>query len=263
MATAAPHQEAARRGQKFRLTIQETAMQFSDTTREKRHDAEVIFGRGDLVVIGTEAGAGSGGLATILRTVAHRKGYEFFMVPSQDTWIAAHRSLISGKPRIHYKKVIDGQKGKYTDKGVHAVTFRSDAVDSNLTLMSAHLNTKGRPKDPNPAWRVNSEDNRRLNKANGEFALTAGRGRDLVFLGGDMNIDDERDDVFTGSGPFVTCWDELKKYPPTHPGQTLDVIARSRRDKRVHLVGARAFNDSRVRLATDHYMIRAVYDIDL
>lgn len=263
MATAAPHQEAARRGRKFRLTMQQTSMQFSDTTPQKQRDANVIFGKGDLVVSGTEAGAGSGGLAKILAKVARRKGYEFFMQPSQDTWIAIHESIIDGPAHLHYEKIIDGKAGKYTDKGVHAVTFYNKDIDAKFTLMSAHLNTRGRPNDPNPAWRVNVADNRRLNRANGEFARKAGKGRNLVFLSGDMNIDDAKDDVFTGSGPFVTCWDELRRWPTTGAGQTLDVLARSRRDTRVHIVGARAFSDSRVPLNTDHYMVRGVYDIDL
>lgn len=68
-----------------------------------------------------------------------------------------------------------------------------------------------------------------------------GRGTDLSFFSGDINIDDQSGDIsaynqIMRDAGLLSIWDEMKVYPGTHGGphsRTIDVIGSYNRDKRV------------------------------
>lgn len=244
-----------------RLRVAHASMQFSDNDREHEHDARAVFDRAvarDYAwLTGTEAGSGSGNLTASLHEQAADHGYRFAKPGGGDVWLAVRANLIAGGWATTFDKVIDGIAHRYTDKGVSAVEFDAPGL-GHVTVIGGHYITKGRPSGP-AEQRTNLELNRRITIAIGDHARRAGRGSALVFYGGDQNIVDRTDDTFLGQ-PLTSAWDELGKWENTGHGN-IDVIASYDRDGRVKAVDVDTFPDAEFRLASDHYLVEAVYDV--
>jgi lysozyme len=247
------------------LDLMHASMQFSDTPAQKESDADRLFARAEkrkaAWVTGTEAGAGAAPLARLLKQAASEHGYRFWMAPAQDSWIAVRKDLIAGGWETHYEKVLDGQKGRNTDKGVLSVTFDATGGIGRVTVIACHYLTKGRPSATDPAYRRFVEDNRRLATAIGQHAVERGKGSALVFYAGDQNIVDRVDDTFFGQ-PLTSAWDEMKVWENTGHGN-IDVIASYDGDGRVAATYARALDDREFPLNTDHFLIEAGYRVRL
>ena len=239
------------------LHLMHASMQFSDTNAQKSQDAKKIFERAKqrnvAWITGTEAGPGAGTLNEHLKREAKANGYRFWSHPRQDGWIAVRKDLVHSNWTPTYSHVIDGIARQYAGKGVLAVSFNNRDL-GKITIIAAHYLTKGR-KLGDPRY----SKNKLLAKKINEFAVKAGAGTALVFYGGDQNIPDRDNDTFFG-GTLISGWDELNTYQNTGHGN-IDVIARSKKDKRVTAKYIRALNDKRFFLHTDHFLVEAGYEI--
>lgn len=231
------------------------SMQFSDSPRQQRIDVGRIFARAvrqDIQwITGTEAGPGNPALRKALRELAPTYGYRVYVPDGTDSWIAVRKDTMkSDRWEPAYTKVIDGVAGQYTDKGPVSVTF--DTALGVVTVIACHYLT-----DKHPMY---AKANKALALAIGEVAALKGKGRALVFYGGDQNIVDITHDTFFGA-PLTSCWDELKRWENTGHG-CIDVIASYDRDGRVACKSADALSDKELPLFTDHYWVRATYNIE-
>lgn len=254
------------------LHLMHASMQFKDSTREKRCDAEKIFQRARrrrvAWITGTEAGPGAGKMRRELRKAAKANGYRLFIPrAATDCWIAVDKDFVAGDWKQGYRKVIKKStaypekvvgKGRWGHKGIVWVSF--DTVDlGRISIGAAHYLTKAHhPKSSR--WPLN----RRLARAIGKWAEEEGQGSNLVFYGGDQNMLDAREkqpqgDTFFGE-PLTSAWDELGKYQNTGHG-TIDVIASYDADGRVVAKYVRALDDDAFFLNTDHYLVEAGYEV--
>lgn len=253
-----------------RLRFAHASMQFSDSTRQKDHDARVVFTRGYHIITGTEAGPGaSADLRLALHRHARANGYRLF-IPGRptDCWVAVDRDLITGGWEKAYEPVIPGSGSldqsaggrRWGPKGVVSVGFDTEDL-GHISVAAAHYLTGGRR--PGPAGTHGGVDhyawNTRLAHAIGEWAKEAGKGKALAFYGGDQNIVDRTDDTFRGA-PLTSAWDELGKYENTGHGN-IDVIASYDRDGRVSWKSIRALDDRELFLHTDHFLVEAVAEV--
>lgn len=240
-----------------RLRLAHISLQFNDSARQKTGDLEKLFRRAKRKnwawVTGTEAGGGSGVLLTYLPHIARQNGYRFYRPPMTDSWVAVRENLIDGDWETYWDLVIPGVAKQYTSKGVGAVKFLNNQLGM-LCIIFCHLQTRGKnPGDPR------YDQNWKLNKAIGAYALEAGKGTDLVFYGGDQNIVDRTHDTFMGE-PLVSAWDELTKYQNTGHGN-IDVLAKLKKDRRTEIQWIHALSDKKFFLHTDHFLVEAVYRI--
>lgn len=236
------------------------SLQFSDSPKQQQSDVDKVFARlqkqGVWWVTGTEAGGGSA-LKGILRATAPRYGYRIYAPNGTDSWIAVRSEVMVGKRwEGEYEKVVDGEAGKFTDKGPVSITF--DTRLGTITVIACHYLTKGRPVN-NPEYNKYLKVNQELALAIGATAKRKGKGSALVFYGGDQNIVDRLFDTFFGE-PLTSCWDELKRWENTGHGN-IDVIASYDKDGRVRCLKAQALDDTEFHLFTDHYYVEAVYQI--
>jgi hypothetical protein len=93
-------------------------MQFSDTEDQKRHDAQAIFqyaAESDRWwVFGTESF--ERGTQGILRTAAKDHGYNFYIQPGQDSWVAVRKNVIEGKVDLYQgPPIIKGKAKQYSN----------------------------------------------------------------------------------------------------------------------------------------------------
>lgn len=245
-----------------RLRLGHASMQFSDTPAQMAQDVRAIFTRAvnrDLAwLTGTEAGAGADPLDRLLREAAKANGYRYFRPKATDAWIAVRRDLIAGGWDEHYAKVLDGQRGHYTDRGVVRVSFDTEQL-GRLSVLAGHFLTKGRPGAKDPAYRVHVPENTRLAQAIADEARRCAKGSALAFYGGDNNIDDRHDDAFIVEG-FTSLSDELGKWPNTGHGP-IDVIGTWDKDGRVKALRWAAFPDRELPLHTDHLYVEGVVEV--
>lgn len=250
------------------LTILHASLQYSDTRTQRAEDAETVMSQGADLITGTEAGPGSGNTPEELKRQAKKHGYWFFLPAAPtDCWVAASKELMPKKPATGWEKVLEGSHAmgdphRYGPKGI--VWLRGETELGRISLGAFHGLTKARfhgmerrhkPGDPVD----HRAQNMKLGRALGRWATREGKGQALAFVGGDSNLNDKKDDVFFG-GPLTTCWDELKSWPNTGHG-CIDVIASYDKDGRVSCKRARSFNDRQLHLHTDHFLIRATYEV--
>ena len=238
-------------GEVTRLKVQHNSLQFSDTPAQMRADLERLFSLGSDVITWTEAHH-TNALFDLLPEVGKAHGYTVHAhkfgcgVAVRDGWGRVTRK--------GFRHGIDGSRpgdAPYAPRGIAFVEATSHTGE-NIAVGAVHYITKG----AHPAG-FRYRENRKLARAVGEWART--RGTRLVFIGGDFNKSDRTGDVFWGE-PLTTCWDELRKWPDTGHGN-IDAIASRDADKQVRCVSAEAFNDTRLRLHTDHYPVVATYQI--
>jgi hypothetical protein len=240
-----------------RLRLAHVSMQFSDSKRQMEQDATRIFERARSFeyawLTGTEAGPANP-LRDVIGAEAREAGYRFAVREGNDSWIAVNRDLIDGGYGTFYAKVLDRHEGvgRHSERGVLGVEFDNERL-GHLSVLATHYLTKGRDGMPN------EDENRQLARTIGRIAREKGRGRALVFYGGDQNIVDRTDDTFMGA-PLTSAWDETGTYERTGHGN-IDVIASFDPDSRVKAISCRALDDREFHLHTDHFMVEAVYEV--
>lgn len=238
------------------VSVQFTAMQFSDSPNQQAADVRTLFTRGKDILGGTEAGAsGNNFLPTLLPAAAAEFGYQLHRV--QGEWLAVSRDLAGPTCgwTTGYVPVLGSTegKGKHSDRGIVWATFTHPKL-GEITVGVAHYLTNGRkPGDPN------YQLNRRMAAAIGDWARDKGRGKAIVLYAGDQNILDRTGDTFFGS-PLTSAWDELDRYENTGHGN-IDVIASYDADSRVQAMSIRALDDTELHLNTDHFLVQATYQV--
>jgi hypothetical protein len=239
------------------------SMQFSDSTAAHRTDATAVFryakAKGVVFLTGTEGGGDS--LTRALTDAAKANGFALNLHPAGD-WVAVNTTKAKVSAKGHDGPHVPGTRGLKASEGGHAargITWTTAQVPGigTVTVGSVHYLTQRSIK-------ATGQSNAPLAAGIAAWGRAKGKGKALVFINGDMNMDDARRDVFMGK-PFTTCWDELKKWPGTHGtkarGSTIDVSASYDADGRVKAKGAAVLDDSDLRLATDHFPLVAVYTI--
>lgn len=239
------------------LDVAHFSMQFSDSVRQKKLDAEHIFSRGYDWITGTEAGEEP--FTGILAASAKKNGYTFHEY--KGNWISVRKALIfPGTRRSGGDTVTDTSlvAGPGHDPNIAWVTFRNAEL-GQVTVMASHYATKGDPSAHDPARHVNVKWNKKLAKAIGAKARLFGSGKKLVFYGGDQNILDRINDTFFGE-PLTSTWDELGRWDNTGHGN-IDVIASYDPDVRVQARYTRALDDSELHMFMDHYPVEAGFSV--
>jgi GH25 family lysozyme M1 (1,4-beta-N-acetylmuramidase) len=238
------------------------SLQYSDTERQKRHDATIIFRRAsrkDLTwVTGTEAGEADTWSALTL--AADNFGYKIHR--HRSNWVAVDQNIIKpGTWETGEVFVMDNDRvaGPGHDSAFPWVRFQHiNERIGQISVAGAHYPTKGRlPSDPN-FW-VNQE----YAKALGAWAAEHGQGTALAFVGGDFNMPDipDRPDIFFDQ-PLTTASAEVGKIFNTGHGP-IDHISSYDNDARVEATDWRVYDDKKLSLYTDHYFCEADYDVRL
>lgn len=242
----------------MKIRMAHISMQFSDPSNEQHSDAEKVFDRAvqrDYCwITGTEANTGR-----ITRIFwDHAKAHDFRFVRGGDCWIAVPKArIVKGTLDSEWHLVVNGQGGEhkhhFPDRGVLLATWEDKKL-GRVSVLASHLQTHHVSAD-------RPKDNVAITDMIGRLARQHGGGRKKVWYGGDQNIYDNSKDTFKGE-PLTSCWDELKKHPPTHQtGTNIDVIASYDRDRLVSAYSAHRYTDKSFHLYTDHYLVEAVYNI--
>ena len=238
------------------LSLGHYSLQFSDTVRQKRHDARVLFQQDYDGITGTETG--SPVAQRVMRVAAHNAGYTYFVKGSN--WVSIKKALIlPGTYRTGYRAFVDREMvaGPGADLHVAWAQFETENL-GQIALLASHYATKGRP-DGTVRLRVNLEANETLAKGIGGLAEELGAGAGIVFYGGDQNIIDRNNDTFFGED-LTSVWDELETWENTGHGN-VDVIASYDKDGRVAAEYARTLDDKERFMYMDHYPVEAGFKI--
>lgn len=247
------------------VRIQHTSMQFSDSQAHHKADAKKVFDRAadkDVwAMTGTEAGVNRKNHDLHDALVKEAKDHGFYlMAHDSGEWVALNRKHLTSLDKGFAGPFIKGTSGVGVAEGAHAprgIAWASGTAKSfklgRLTFGSAHYLT-------NRSEAVSGSNQPLIDGINA-WAREKGKGVNVVFLGSDTNTNDKRTDVFNGK-PLTTIADELKKWPPTLGTTTyIDVIASYDHDGRVAARSFNVFNDQAFPLATDHYLLDAVYEV--
>jgi hypothetical protein len=250
------------------IRLQHNSMQFSNTRAQHAKDAVAVFKKakssGAMFVTGTEAGSGKkNGLRDELIKAAKTYGFTFNGHSSGD-WVACNNALATVVATGYDGPFIKGTTGLKAAQGAHAargipwITAKAkDSTIGTVSVGSVHYLTVRSTKV--------SGSNKPLAQGIERWGKAKGKGNQLAFIAGDFNMNDQKRDVFLGVASFATVWDDLKKWPGTHgskaKGPTIDAIARYKPDSRVKTRSAAAFDDAQLQLATDHFLIQAVFDV--
>lgn len=141
----------------------------------------------------------------------------------------------------------------HTARPIVWATFKPAGTDELVTVHEAHWLRNGQP------------GHIALTQIMADAVASHADGPQLGFWMGDVNNLDRPHDV-TGvdkalsAGDLVSCWDELGRYPDTHPGgpdSPIDVVGKYDPDRRVSCLRARRWHQ----LHTDHVALSAWYRI--
>lgn len=240
------------------LDLAQYSLQFSDSEKQHRHDAVELFSHNYHAITGTESGEED--TRRQMRLAARAAGYTFMV--NRSNWVAIRRNLIKTKTYFKGSKVFvdnDLVKGKGHD--LH-VTWAGCEMEGfgHVTFLASHFSTHGRPVR-NPEYNVNLRWNKILAKGVGDLAEHFGKGKAIVFYGGDQNIVDRTTDTFFGED-LTSAWDELGKWENTGHGN-IDVIASYDHDGRVEAKYIRALDDKEQYMNSDHYPVEAGFKVRL
>jgi hypothetical protein len=244
-----------------RVHAMHASMQFTDKPAWQDADLKKIFTRASARKVGWITGteANTDDFRERIKDAGEAYGYRV-ATRAGDSWIAVRKSFMTGGWHGFYSPVLsptDGE-GKHGPRGVLGVSFKTAEVGT-ITVLTAHYLLKGNPDANDPGRRVNAKFNLQLAREIGRLAKEYGKGRNLVFYGGDQNITDRTEDTFMGQ-PLTSAWDELKRWESTGHG-TYDVIASYDHDNRVAAAYCRALDDTEFKLNTDHWLVEAGFDI--
>lgn len=194
-----------------------------------------------------------------LEKYAKEAGFRLANGAEHDQWVAVRKTLVHRDWDTFWNKVVPGTYGHNTSKGAFGVQFWNNDLGW-MTFSAVHLLTKGRPGDPNPAYRVNIEKNRKIMESYGDEMKKRAVGNKIGFLMGDFNIIDGpkvtlQNGPFLGQ-PFQSAARATGKYPNTGHGP-IDSIAKWRADARVKFIRYEVFPDAKFGLHTDHYLLEA------
>lgn len=244
-----------------KLKFAHVSLEFSDTNRQHTEDITKIFSRGYDVITGTEARVGEGNTADELKRIGTEKGYRVHVTSRYDTWVAVKKSIIAGNYTTGAEFAISKSSsytpkppGVWGDRGVVWTTWDMTGYGT-FTVGAVHYLTAG---GAGATLKVKTDTH--YAKVIQAWADVKGKGSRLVFVGGDFNLVDAKNDIFKGVADFKSCWDDLKKWPDTGHGN-IDAIARYKPDQRVKCVAARVLNDEAVFLHGDHFLVVAEYEI--
>jgi hypothetical protein len=241
------------------LDVMHVSMQFSDSTRQKQGDAKRIFARADARgvswITGTEAGLGAAeDLRQALTEEATKSGYRF--VARSDLWIAVDKAMIAkGTYDTGFITTLPSSTGsqKFSTRGILWVQFKNAQLGT-LSVGAGHYMTHGQ-KPGDEYYNANTK----MTRALAEWGKEHGKGKKLVFYGGDQNIQDRENDTFRGA-PFMSLADELKAHQNTGHG-AIDVIASYNADTRVKGKYWRVLDDKEYFLNTDHFLCEGGFEV--
>jgi hypothetical protein len=250
------------------LRVIHSSQQFSDSNVQHAQDAETIFAYADkqkaLFLTGTEAGNSKQNhdLRDALVAAAKKYGWRINAHRWGD-WVATNAELAKVTDRGWVGPLIPGTTGLTAPQGAHSprgITWVTAEVPNvgPVTMGCVHYLT-ARSKA------ASKTTNQPLADGIAAWGVEKGKGKAIVLINGDWNMDDERKDVFLGK-PFTTSWDELGKHPATHGrdkahGSTIDACASYDADKAVRAKSARSLDDSDLQLNTDHFAIETVWTV--
>lgn len=229
----------------------EVALQFSDSVAQRRRDANAIFKEADeknyWYILGTEALERETRQA--LNLAAKKYGWYVYIGNGTDTWAAVNLKYAKAGTLMGWTGpvVVKGQAKKHAAKKTVRLTFFNEDIGW-MNLYPVH-NLAG----------SDVENQKKHMAAIGKDAKKEAAGLRLALMGGDGNVQDKKFDPTYDNG-FVTCWDDLKKYPNTGHG-CIDFIARWKADTRVRVVNAVVKGDKDFPLSTDHFMVVAVHAV--
>ena len=236
------------------LKMGHISMQWSDKKEERQADIEKVLAhandQGWGWITGTEAE--SPGIKDQFEAACVAAGFRFY--GWSEIWIAVRETRIEKGWETEHTSIVKGNRGRYPSRGVIRVSY-VDTENGVTTVLASHYQTQGISREPE-----RKDDNALIAKEIGRMAKAHGGGSARVFFGADVNMPDNKKDVFFGE-PLTSCWDELGKHPKTTGWGTIDVIASYNDDTWVKCKDARAYPDSEFSLNTDHYMIEATYEV--
>lgn len=241
------------------VRVAHISMQFSDNKAQVTQDLFDIFRRAEKYdwwwITGTEAGGAKSEVGPLLRKIGPKFGFTIYQPKNTDGWIAVNTRHVSsgGVVRGEFTKVLDGEAGKFTNRGVVEAGFPTEL--GKITVLTSHYLTKGTPVGD----KTRLPQNRQIAAKIGEIGERAGRLGKLVFYGGDQNISDRKADTFLGQ-PFTSIQDELGKHYNTGHGP-IDVIASYDADRRVRAHSVRVDNDREFSLHTDHFLVVGTFRV--
>lgn len=251
------------------VLLQHTSMQFSDTHQAHQDDADKVFDiasrRNVWIATGTESGdtKRNHDLHDLLKVSAHDHYFDIFLQPHGE-WVAFNKKFFEYFRSEYMGPFIPGTHGLTPAQGAHSprgVTVGSaQPTKADLGTVSmgvAHYLTARSI--------VKSGSNLPLVKGIAAYGHKYGNKSGIAFFNADANMNDDRVDVFMGK-PFTTIADELHKHPATHGisthrGTAIDIIASYDPDGRVRGKSYEVYDDSDIKLHTDHFMLHALYSI--
>lgn len=219
------------------------------------------------LVSGTEASKSPrNNTRELLLDLGPKSGYHVTSTPHGE-WVAAAHKF--GKVKsTKFTPVIPAKHGLASQGGHDVRGILTQTVEPHDERLGtthhgvAHWLTSG--VDPNT---LRGHQNIVLEDEIGHWGKEAAQGKDIAFFSGDTNRDDQFKDAFDAK-PFTSCWDELGKWPVTHPsnkaetkGPTLDLVASWDRDKRVSCHKAVVLDDHDLPLPVDHLVVLATYRV--
>src|SRR4051812_31680901 len=191
------------------LRVAHASMQYSDTDANHEHDAHSVFryahDHGVVFLTGTEGTR----MRAYLHTFAKQYGFRLNAYETGE-WAAVRNSLAGIEDSGFEGPFIPGTRGMRASMGGHQargiawVTANVPDIGT-VTVGSAHFLT-------HRSVRATHTTNGKLIAGIAQWGRDKGAGRDLVIFNGDVNSDDQRNDVFQGR-PFTTVWDELGQWP--------------------------------------------------
>lgn len=242
------------------LDLAHFSMQYSDTVKQKQHDAARIFGRGYDAMTGTEASEES--TQRVMRAKAAEEGYRLFI--RRSNWVAINRKIIvPGSYRKGHVMLVDNDEVYGPGHDLH-VTWAGCTVEGlgEITFLSGHFATKGRPNGKDDILRINIGVNRTYAQGIETIVEKLAAGNKLAIYGGDQNNHDKAVDTFFGAD-LTSAWDELGKYEKTHAVGNIDVMASYDKDGRVKAKYIRALDDKELFMHSDHFPVEAGFEIEL
>lgn len=244
------------------LRMQHTSLQHSDTPRQQNHDIRLIFERGVSYPIktGTEALRDpSGANMNHALLVDYAEKYDHMINFSADNWVAVDRRImVRGSHELSDLFLVDNAQMRSggADRKSPVISFdHVNPLVGRIHVAATHYPTKGAEVgDPN--FEVNVLMAEKLAK----WAYDVARGPDLAFINGDFNANDVRVDWAYG-GKFTSMADELDAHQNTGHGP-IDGFCSYDKDRRVTAKRFTVLDDAELRLFTDHFLCRGVWDVE-